>query len=161
MLNFNAIDNANAFSHSMPLHGENFTDATAAMITSSPHSQAQQIGLNYIGANNNGDQANWTHPDSVQNSSNTTHDDNCQQNNNNFSNSSDTVRGQHQKEYLQTIISSEDTDGQSNLNMGNYLQQKGSENVKRFSVNNLLQLANNCRALVSEQRISTGKRRKT
>lgn len=165
MLNFNTIDNnANAFTHSMSLHGEHFTDApSTTMITSSPHqahSQAQQISLNYIAANGNGDQANWTHPEPVHRASNTTHDENCNRNNKNLSNSSEAVCGQPQKEYLQTVISNDDSDGQSNLNMGNYLQQKGSENVKRFSVNNLLQLANNCRALVGEQRISTGKHKK-
>lgn len=57
---------------------------------------------------------------------------------------------------LQTAINENESIERSSLNtMGNYLQQKGSENVKRFSVNNLLQLANNCRALANEQR--TGK----
>lgn len=141
----------------MPLHSENFTDATVTMVTSSPHpphSQSQQISLSYIGANNNGE---WTHHDPVHNSSNATLDENCNRHNTNLSNPNATLRGQHQKEYLQTVIGGADSDGQSNLNMGNYLEQKGSENVKRFSVNNLLQLANNCRALVGEQRIATGK----
>lgn len=165
MLNFNTIDtNPNtSFSHPIPLHGGNFNEAST-MITSSPsnhhhnQTQAQQINLNFLGTNTSGDQTNWTHSDSVTNS---TIDDNCNRNNNNnnLSNPSETGRAaQHQKDYLQTVIGADESDGRSTLNMGNFLQQKGSENVKRFSVNNLLQLANNCRALVDEHRLSTGKK---
>lgn len=151
MLNFNSIDNPNSFTHPMPLHGGNFTDSPTSMITSSPSTQsvptqAQQINLNYISTNT--DQTNWA--ESTHNASNSTID------NNNLPNSNGSVRIQHQKEYIQTVITPE-SDVRSNLNIGNYLQQKGSENVKRFSVNNLLQLANNCRALVDERRLSTGK----
>lgn len=171
MLNFNAIDtNANpSFSHS--LHGTNFNEAPAMVTSSSSNqqhhhhstvAQAQQMNLSYLGANTSGNQSSWTHSESVHNTSNSTIDVNCNQSNNsnnNLSNPSETSRviQHHQKDYLQTVIGADDSNGRLTLNMGNFLQQKGSENVKRFSVNNLLQLANNCRALVDENRLSTGK----
>lgn len=154
MLNFNSIDNPNSFTHPIPLHGGNFSDSPTSMVTSAPSTQSvpaqtQQINLSYLSANTStADQTNWT--ESVLNASNSTID------NNNLPNSNGSVRIQHQKDYIQTIITPE-SDVRSNLNIGNYLQQKGSENVKRFSVNNLLQLANNCRALVDERRLSSGK----
>lgn len=162
MLNFNTIDNANTFAHPIPLHSGNFDETTNALVTSSAaptsnHSnqtQVQQINLNYLNANGGGDQTNWTHSESVHNS-NSTIDDNCNRNNNNLPSETNRVQ-HHQKDYMQTVINDNDSDTRPNLNMGNYLQQKGSENVKRFSVNNLLQLANNCRALVDEHRLSSG-----
>lgn len=151
MLNFNAIDSPSSFAHSISLHGGSFSQPAATMVTSSSANQSQpqqqQINLNYLGANTNGDQTNWTHSESVHNTSSSTIDDSCNRNNNN----------NNQKDYLQTVIGAEEPDGRSTLNMGNFLQQKGSENVKRFSVNNLLQLANNCRALADEHRLSSGK----
>lgn len=155
MLNFTTIDNANAFAHSIALHGGNFVDVPTSMVTSSStasaSAQAQHINLNYLNANTSGD-PNWT--ESVHSNSTSTIDNNCNRNNvtnNNLPNSN------QQKDYLHTVINGDETNGRSPLSMDNYLQQKGSENVKRFSVNNLLQLANNCRALVDEQRIATGK----
>lgn len=168
MLNFNTIDtNQNtSFVHPIPLHSGNFSE-TPTMVTSSPsnhqhHSQAQaqQINLNYLSTNTSGNQTNWTHSDSIHNTTISTIDDSCNRNNNNnnLSNSSETGRSvQHQKDFLQTVISTDEPDGRSTVTMGNFLQQKGSENVKRFSVNNLLQLANNCRALVDDHRLSSGK----
>ncbi|XP_031625816.1 retinal homeobox protein Rx-A-like [Contarinia nasturtii] len=158
MLNFNTIDNSNAFSHPIPLHSGNFNETASAMVTSSSsnhsnQSQAQQINLNYLSANGNDDQTNWTHSETAHNSSSTI-DDNCNRNNNNLPSETDRVQ-HHQKDYLQTVITDTESYTRSNLNMGNYLQQKGSENVKRFSVNNLLQLANNCRALVDDHRLSS------
>lgn len=151
MLNFNTIDNPNSFANSITMHGGHFSEAPTTMVTSSPsaQSQPQQINLNYHGANNGGDHTNWTHSESVHHTSNSTID-NCNRNNNN---PCETGRVQH----LQTVISADETGDRSTLNMGNFLQQKGSENVKRFSVNNLLQLANNCRALADEHRLSSGK----
>lgn len=155
MLNFNTIDNPNTFVNSITLHGGHFSEAPTTMITSSStaQTQPQQINLNYIGTNNGGDQTNWTHSESIHNTSNSTIDE-CNRNNNH---PSETDRAHHQKEYIQTVINADESDGRSTINMGNFLQQKGSENVKRFSVNNLLQLANNCRALADEHRHSTGK----
>lgn len=152
MLNFNTIDNVNSFAHPIPLHGAHFGEMQNAMVTSSPSIQAQQINLNYLSANASGDQTNWTEP--VHNTTPSTIDDHCNRNNN-LPNPNETVR--EQKDYIQTVINDDQTDGRSTLNMDNYLQQKGSENVKRFSVNNLLQLANNCRALADEHRLSSGK----
>lgn len=160
MLNFNTIDNPNAFPHSIPLHGGNFNGSSTTMITSSPtnhsaQSQAQQINLNYLNSNTSGDQTTWAHTESVNNSLNSTIDENCNRNNNTLTDPGE-VRGQHQKDYSQTVISGGDTHDRSKLTMGNYVE--GSENVKRFSVNNLLQLANNCRALVNEHQLSSGKK---
>lgn len=152
MLNFNTIDNPNSFTNSISLHHFNETPPTS-MVTSSTvnqsQSQQQQINLNYPAANANGDQTNWT--------SSTTIDGNCNRNNNNNNLSNETGRI-HQKDYIQqTVINPDESGDRSTMNMGNFLQQKGSENVKRFSVNNLLQLANNCRALADEHRLSSGK----
>lgn len=149
MLNFNTIDNVNSFSHPIPLHSANFTDVPNSMVTSSPN---QQLNLNYLSGNTSGDHTNWT--ESVHNTSASTLDENCNRNNI-LPDSHETAQQQH-KDYLQTSIHNDETSDRTTLNMGNYLQQKGSENVKRFSVNNLLQLANNCRALADEHRLSTG-----
>lgn len=157
MLNFNTIDNPNAFAHSISLHGGNFSEPPTTMVTSSSANQSQshqqQINLNYLGANPSTDQTNWTHSDAVHNTSGSTINDNCNRNtNNNLSSETGRV---HEKDYLQTVIA-DNSGGRSTLSMGNFLQQKGSENVKRFSVNNLLQLANNCRTLADEHRLSVG-----
>lgn len=161
MLNFNTVDNTNAFSNAIPLHGGNFTEVP----TSSPSSasvQVQQINLNYLNANTSGgDQISWSNS-TVHNPTAVAIDNNCNRttinNNNNLTHSNETVRIQQQKHnYLQTTIDDDQTNCRPPINMDSFLQQKGSENVKRFSVNNLLQLANNCRALVEEHRISSGK----
>lgn len=164
MLNFNTIDNTNTFANSIPLHGDNFTDVPTSMVATSLSSsaaaastaiQVQQINLNYLNANttSGGDHTNW--------SQETINNNNCNRTtiNNNLTHHSNAsaVDQQLQKSYHQATISSEDQiNCRPPLNMDNFLQQKGSENVKRFSVNNLLQLANNCRALVDEHRISSG-----
>lgn len=171
MLNFNTIDNTNAFVNSITSHGGNFTEVPTSIVvtSSSPQSsssssiQVQQINLNYLNANaigGGGDQSNWS--ETVHSSNNPTAvtiDNNCNRTtiNNNTIHSNESSRVQHQKTYLQTAINDDQTNCRPPLNMDNFLQQKGSENVKRFSVNNLLQLANNCRALVDEHRISSGK----
>lgn len=159
MLNFNTIDNPNGFAHSISLHGGgsgNYSEPPNTMVTSSSANQSQshqqQMNLNYLGANGSADQTNWPASDSVHNNSGSTINDNCNRNANNLS--SETGRT-HDKDYLQTVISADDSSGRA-LSMGNFLQQKGSENVKRFSVNNLLQLANNCRTLADEHRLSVG-----
>lgn len=152
MLNFNTIDSVNSFVHPIPLHGAHFGEMQNSMVTSSPSIHTQQINLNYLSANTNDDQTNWT--ESVHNTSSSNLDENCNRNND-LPNPNEGIR--EQKVYLQTVINNDEADGRTALNMDNYLQPKGSENVKRFSVNNLLQLANNCRALVDEHRISSGK----
>lgn len=45
-----------------------------------------------------------------------------------------------------TFCSSNDQQQPQSQRQSTFLEHKGSENVKRFSVNNLLQLANNCRS---------------
>lgn len=181
MLNFNTIDNTNSFVNSITSHGDNFTDVPTSMVvtsSSSPHTtssasstiQVPQINLNYLNANTIGgsggsgggtDHASWN--ETVHNNNNNptavTIDNNCNRTtiNNNLTHSNELIRAQQQKAYLQTTaINDDQTNCRPPLNMDNFLQQKGSENVKRFSVNNLLQLANNCRALVDEHRISSG-----
>lgn len=163
MLNFNTIDNANSFVNSITPHGGgNFTDVPASMVatsaspqsSSSSSAQVQQINLNYLNSSGGGggnNQTNWS--ESVHSNNHPTAvsiDNNCNRTtiNNNLTHS--------HKNYLQTTINDDQTNCRPPLNMDNFLQQKGSENVKRFSVNNLLQLANNCRALVDEHRISSG-----
>lgn len=152
MLNFNTIESS-AFTHSIPLHEADFSESATGMGTSSPSAHAVQSHLNYLDVSNGGDQNNWTHTESRHS---TINDDNRHRNENPVPNS---TRVQHQKEYLDTVIPNED--GRTTLNMDNYIQQKGSENVKRFSVNNLLQLANNCRALVDDHRLSSRKSNST
>lgn len=168
MLNFNTIDNTNPFVNSITSHGGNFTDVPTSMVatSSSPHSsssssvQVQQINLNYLSSSSSGgNQTNWR--ETVHNNNNPTAsiDSNCNRTsiNNNLPHSNESIQAQQQKTYLQTTINDDQTSCRPPLNMDNFLHQKGSENVKRFSVNNLLQLANNCRALVDEHRISSGK----
>lgn len=162
MLNFNAIDNnTNSFANSIPSHGGNFTEVPTSMVVTSSASssvQVQQINLNYLNTNiGGGDQTSWS--ETVHNPTAVQIDNNCNRTtvNNNLTHSNDSVRVQQQKTYLQTAINDDQTNCRPPLNMDNFLQQKGSENVKRFSVNNLLQLANNCRALVDDHRISSGK----
>lgn len=140
MLNFNSIDNSNAYA--IPLNGGNFTQV--------PTTMAQ---MNYL---NNSNNLNGLQQSSTWSGTENSADNNCNQTN---SLAIDVVRNDQQKDYLQTAINETESDNRSALeNMGTYLQQKGSENVKRFSVNNLLQLANNCRALANEQRhTGTGK----
>lgn len=159
MLNFNAIDNTTSFSHSMPLHGGNFTEVPTSMVATSASSsvQVQQINLNYLNANTSGaDQTNWSH-----NPTTAAIDNNCNRTtvtNNNLTHSNESARVQQQKSnYLQTTINDDQNNCRPPLSMDTFLHQKGSENVKRFSVNNLLQLANNCRALVDDHRLSSGK----
>lgn len=170
MLNFNTIDNTNSFVNSITSHGGNFADVPTSMVatSSSPQStssssvQVQQINLNYLSSSGGGggcNQTNWS--ETVHNNNNPTAvsiDNNCNRTtiNNNLTHANESIRAQQQKTYLQTTINDYQTNCRPPLNMDNFLQQKGSENVKRFSVNNLLQLANNCRALVDEHRISSG-----
>lgn len=135
MLNFNSIDNSNAYA--IP-NGENFTQV--------PTTVAQMNYLNNSNNLNGLQQSTWSR---AENSAN----NNCNQTSRL---AIDVVRSDQQKDYLQTAINEGESDNRSALeNMGSYLQQKGSENVKRFSVNNLLQLANNCRALANEQQHTT------
>lgn len=140
MLNFNSIDNSNAYA--IPLNGANFTQV---------HTTVAQ--MNYL---NNSNNLNALEQSSTWSRTENSTNNNCNQTN---SLAIDGVRSDQQKDYLQTSINEGESDNGSALeNMGSYLQQKGSENVKRFSVNNLLQLANNCRALANGQRhTATGK----
>lgn len=136
MLNFNSIDN-NSNAYAMPLSGGNFTQV--------PTTVAQ---MNYLNNSNNlhglQQSSTWSRAENL------AHNNNCNETN---SLAIDVVRSDQQKDYLQTAANEGESEQRSALeNMGSYLQQKGSENVKRFSVNNLLQLANNCRALANEQR---------
>lgn len=131
MLNFNSIDNSNAYT--IPLNGSNFTQV--------PTTVAQ---MNYLNNSNNLNGLQQSNISTWCRGDNSADNNNCNQTS---SLTIDVIRSDQQKDYLQTTINEED-----------YLQPKGSENVKRFSVNNLLQLANNCRALANEQRhTATGK----
>lgn len=157
MLNFNSIDNSNTFA--IPaMNSGNFAQMPTISTTSS-----QPNNLNYLNSSSaqNADMHQsviWARADgSASNNCGSSNSNSNSTNNNNITNS---IRsGDQQKDYLQTVIHNDESDERSALNsMTNYLQQKGSENVKRFSVNNLLQLANNCRALTNEQRhtVDTG-----
>lgn len=156
MLNFNLINNSNTYPIAM--NGGNFASV--------PTTVSQQNNINYLNNSinsiaQNGTQSsvNWSRSNNSSHPSIDCNESTEANNNNNNNLSNEAIRNcDHPKDYLQTTINYNESDERSTLEtMGNYLQQKGSENVKRFSVNNLLQLANNCRALANEQRQNIGK----
>lgn len=146
MLNFNAMENVN--SYSIPVNNSNFIHSVGQSMSSA----SLHTNMTYMQSNSRGQTSdNWSSSVRIHNSPNETID------NNNLSSQNDSICLESQKEYRQTVINENENTDRSTMNMENYIQQKGSENVKRFSVNNLLQLANNCRALANEHRIAVGK----
>lgn len=169
MLNFNGFESMNSYAHSIidassrttlsNSNGTNFLASSTtspvvslASTTSSNPSCQQQMSTNYlnenlqlskIGGTNPQKQlvsenlsVNWSNSGNI-NNNNEDHHSSSNHNNNNNNNS---------------VIDSETF----------LLNHKGSENVKRFSVNNLLQLAN-CRAVTSIERaaaVANGKYKK-
>lgn len=154
MLNFNAMENVNSYSHSIPMNNGNFIHSVQSQMstTSTPHTNMTY--LDSSNRNSNQSTGNWSiSARNHNNSSNNT----IENNNNNLSAQNEAIRLDTQKDYHQATINEDENTDRATINMENFMQQKGSENVKRFSVNNLLQLANNCRALSNEHRIAVGK----
>lgn len=158
MLNFNSIESS--YAHPIALNGANnyvSSSITQATNTSSisPACQQQSIisndGIHRSARHPQQITENWPHSESIQNG-NAAVDQNCANRNDNRLPTSNST--QSQNNYIQTVISESNgvTDQDPNrINAAQqYLHQKGSENVKRFSVNNLLQLANNRRLAVGK-----------
>lgn len=157
MLNFNAMENVNSYSHSIPMNNGNFVHSVQSQMSASPTPQINMTYLDASNRNSNQSTGNWSqHSISARNHSSSS-TNTIENNNNNLSAQNEAIRLDTQKDYHQTTINENENTDRATINMENYMQQKGSENVKRFSVNNLLQLANNCRALSNEHRITVGK----
>lgn len=152
MLNFNTMDSVNSYSHAMPVNSGNFVHSVAQMST--PITSQSPSLITYL------DSANRIHPQSASHWSgqvNRSHSIPNQtiSDNNNLPHQNDAGRLDMSKNYPQTIIDGDESGNRANA-METFLEHKGSENVKRFSVNNLLQLANNCRAISNEHRNTSG-----
>lgn len=140
----------------MPVNGGNFVHSVAQM---SPSIAAQSPSLiTYL------DPANRMHPHATShwpaaqaNRPHATPNHAGHGDHSNLSGQHDAGRADGAKNYPQTIIADDASVERTTNLMENFLEHKGSENVKRFSVNNLLQLANNCRAISNEHRGTIGK----
>lgn len=155
------MDNISGYSHAIPVNGGNFVHSVAQMSTSMSATQPTPSLITYL------DSANRMHPHAAShwpvqaNRPHATPNHINHTDNNNLAGQHD-GRADVAKTYPPpppTTIIADDESGErittTNL-MENFLEHKGSENVKRFSVNNLLQLANNCRAISHEHRSTVG-----
>lgn len=143
MLNFNTIENS--YAHPVALNSVNYVTSSGSQSTNTTsislacHQPSITNEVMHTTARDQQQQqqlgGNWTTNENIQ-SATTTIDGNCTNRND---------------DYIQTVISENNGTDRHPINAAHqYLQHKGSENVKRFSVNNLLQLANNHRLAVGK-----------
>lgn len=146
------MDNINSYAHTMPVNSGNFVHSMAQMpSTITPQTPSL---ITYLDAGNRIQSHTSNHWAPQLNRSHHTTNQIINDTDHLTSNHTDAIRLDMSKTYPQTIIN-DDESGDRTTIMETFLEHKGSENVKRFSVNNLLQLANNCRAISNEQHRNT------
>lgn len=146
------MDNINSYSHTMPVNSGNFVHSVAQMSATMP-SQTPSL-ITYLDTGNRIHASPTNHWTAQLNRSHATSNHIINDTDHLPSNQIDAIRSDMSKAYPQTLINDNESGDRTTI-METFLEHKGSENVKRFSVNNLLQLANNCRAISSEQHRNT------